>query len=179
MERSVYYNRGKRCQMVSFCVFWALSDNLIIIKISRTEVAGVFSGMSNHSIDSKGRIVLPAKFREELGERFFITQGFGNRCIQVLSRDEFERVSARIMELPADKSIVLQYVFNGAAVETAPNAQGRIIIPQALREYAKLDGDALVIGMIKRIEIWNKSEYDAFIESRRDVIEEALGMLRL
>lgn len=139
----------------------------------------MFSGMSNHSVDAKGRIVLPAKFREELGESFFIARGFDHPCIQVLSKEEFEGFSAKIMELPADKAMALQYVFTATAVEVSPNASGRVMLPQALRDYASIDSEALVIGMTRRIEIWSKKEYEQFIESQKDTIAEALTMIKL
>ena len=139
----------------------------------------MFSGMSNHSIDAKGRIVLPAKFREELGETFYIAKGFGNRCIQVMSINEFNSISAKIQELPADKAMALQYTFSATAVEVMPNAQGRVIIPQSLREFAGIESDALVIGMNNRIEIWSKTKFDEFMASQKDTISEALSMLRL
>ncbi|MBQ1437650.1 MAG: division/cell wall cluster transcriptional repressor MraZ [Ruminococcus sp.] len=137
----------------------------------------MFSGMSNHSIDSKGRIVLPAKFREELGESFYIARGFGNCCVQAMSSAQFESISAKIMSLPADKAMALQYIFTATAVEVSPNAQGRVMIPQALREFAGLENDALVIGMNNRIEIWSKSRFDEYIASKQDTISEALAML--
>ena len=139
----------------------------------------MFSGMSNHSVDAKGRIVLPAKFREELGESFYIARGFGNTCIQAMSAEQFDAVSARILELPADKAMALQYTFTATAVEVSPNASGRVIIPQTLREFAGIEGDALVIGMNNRIEIWSSKRFEQFIESQKDTIAEALTMLRL
>ena len=139
----------------------------------------MFSGMSNHSVDAKGRIVLPAKFREELGESFYIARGFGNPCIQAMSKEQFDVLSSRIMELPADKAMALQYSFTATAVEVAPNASGRVMLPQALREFAKIEGDALVIGMNNRIEIWSGKRFEQFIESQKDTIAEALTMLRL
>ena len=138
----------------------------------------MFSGMSNHSVDSKGRIVLPAKFRDELGEAFYITRGFGNPCVQVMSTEQFERISQNIMELPADKAMALQYSFTAFATEVSPNTSGRVMIPQTLREYASLDGEAIVIGMNNRIEIWNKSRFQAFMDSKRDVLEEAISLLK-
>ena len=137
----------------------------------------MFSGMSNHSIDSKGRIVLPAKFREELGEAFYLARGFGNNCVQAMSSEQFDKISAKIMTLPADKAMALQYVFTATAVEVSPNAQGRVIIPQTLREFAGLESDALVIGMNNRIEIWSKSRFDEYIASKQDTIAEALALL--
>ena len=139
----------------------------------------MFSGMSNHSVDAKGRIVLPAKFREELGDSFYIARGFGNACIQAMSREQFDAVSAKIMELPADKAMALQYTFTATAVEVSPNASGRVMLPQTLREFAGIEGDALVIGMTNRIEIWSAQRFEQFIDSQKDTIAEALTLLRL
>ena len=139
----------------------------------------MFSGMSNHSIDAKGRIVLPAKFREELGNTFFLARGFGNCCIQAMSAEQFNSICSKILELPADKAMALQYTFSATAVEVTPNAQGRVIIPQSLREFAGVESDALVIGMNNRIEIWSKTKFDEFMASQKDTISEALSMLRL
>lgn len=139
----------------------------------------MFSGMSNHSVDSKGRIVLPAKFREELGESFYIARGFGNDCIQAMSKEQFDSISERIQELPVKKAMALQYSFTATAVEVSPNASGRVMLPQALREFAEIEGDALVIGMDNRIEIWSAKRFEEFIESQKDTIAEALDMLRL
>ncbi|MED9970225.1 MAG: division/cell wall cluster transcriptional repressor MraZ [Ruminococcus sp.] len=137
----------------------------------------MFSGMSNHSIDSKGRIVLPAKFREELGESFYLARGFGNCCVQVLSKQKFDEISEKINALPVNKAMALQYVFTATAVEVTPNAQGRVIIPQTLREFASLEGEALVIGMNTRLEIWSKQKFDSFMASQDDIIGEALNLL--
>ncbi len=139
----------------------------------------MFSGMSNHSVDAKGRIVLPAKFREELGDSFYIARGFGNACIQAMSREQFDAVSAKIMALPADKAMALQYTFTATAVEVSPNASGRVMLPQTLREFAGIEGDALVIGMTNRIEIWSAQRFEQFIDSQKDTIAEALTLLRL
>jgi MraZ protein len=151
----------------------------IKFKVKCTEVGKVFSGMSNHSIDSKGRIVLPAKFRDELGSTFYLARGFGNCCIQAMSAQQFDSISSKIMELPADKAMVLQYTFSATAVEVSPNAQGRVIIPQTLREFAGIEGDALVIGMNNRIEIWSKQKFDEYMASQHGNIIEALKMLKL
>ena len=139
----------------------------------------MFSGMSNHSVDAKGRIVLPAKFREELGDSFYIARGFGNACIQAMSREQFDAVSAKIMALPADKAMALQYTFTATAVEVTPNASGRVMLPQALREFAGIEGDALVIGMNNRIEIWSGKRFEQFIKSQKETIAEALTLLKL
>lgn len=139
----------------------------------------MFSGMSNNSIDSKGRIVLPAKFREQLGETFYIARGFSNRCVQVMSVSEFEQYSQKIRQLPGDQSLVMQYTFIATATEVSANAQGRVMIPQELREFAKLEDSAKVIGMINRVEIWNKQAFEEYLESKTDVLEQAVHTLIL
>lgn len=139
----------------------------------------MFSGMSNHSIDSKGRIVLPAKFREELGESFYLASGFNNKCIQAMSTEQYNSICQSIMELPLKQAMALQYRFSATAVEVKPNAQGRVILPQALRENSGIESDALVIGMSNRIEIWNKSRFDEYMDSQQSIIEDALSMLKL
>ena len=79
----------------------------------------MFLGTSDHSIDAKGRIVLPAKFREELGDTFYIAKGFDSPCVQVMSTEQFERIIANIKELPADKARALQYAFTATAAEVS------------------------------------------------------------
>lgn len=138
----------------------------------------MFSGMSNHSIDAKGRIVLPAKFRDELGSTFYLARGFGNCCIQAMSVDQFNSICSKILELPADKAMALQYTFSATAVEVTPNAQGRVIIPQTLREFAQIEDDALVIGMNNRIEVWSKQKFDEYMVSQQGTLAEALSMLK-
>lgn len=138
----------------------------------------MFLGTSDHSIDAKGRIVLPAKFREELGDTFYIAKGFDSPCVQVMSTEQFERIIANIKELPADKARALQYAFTATAAEVSPNASGRIMIPQSLRKAAELEDEAVVLGMDTRIEIWNKSKFDEFSGANKDVLGEAVALLR-
>lgn len=138
----------------------------------------MFTGVSTHSIDSKGRIVLPARFRQELGETFFIAKGFFD-CIQVLSCQEFEKLRTNIKALPAQQALALQYAIIATAMEVTPNAQGRVPIPQTLREIAGLSKDAIVVGMDNRIEIWDKERFDQMQENNRETAMAALEMLSL
>ena len=139
----------------------------------------MFSGMTYNSIDSKGRIILPTKLREGLGESFMVTNGFQEN-LQIMSLDEFAHLSERIKELPMDKAMAMQYIIIGPAVEVSPNSQGRIQIPQSLRENASLSKDAVVIGMDKRVEVWDKEKYEKFIErQKREVFGDAVKMLKL
>ena len=139
----------------------------------------MFLGTSDHNLDGKGRVILPAKFREELGESFYITLGF-ERCVQVLSTAEFDRLREQIRLLPADKALSLQYLLISPAVLVSPNSQGRVMIPQKLREDVGLTGEVTVVGMDTRIEIWDKAVFAAFMEQRKQAsVKEALELLRL
>lgn len=139
----------------------------------------MFLGTSDHSLDAKGRVILPTKFREELGDSFYLTMGF-ERCVQVLSVDAFDRLREQIRQLPADKALSLQYLLISPAVAVSPNSQGRVSIPQKLREDAGLTGEVTVVGMDTRIEIWDKAAFDAFMERQKQAsVREALELLRL
>lgn len=139
----------------------------------------MFLGTSDHSLDAKGRVILPTRFREELGDSFYLTMGF-ERCVQVLSVAEFDRLREQIRLLPADKALALQYLLISPAVAVSPNSQGRVSIPQKLREDAGLTGEVTVVGMDTRIEIWDKAAFDAFMERQKQAsVREALELLRL
>lgn len=139
----------------------------------------MFLGTSDHNLDSKGRVILPSDFRAELGESFYITMGF-NRCVQVMSVDEFDRLREQIRQLPADKALSLQYLLISPAKLVSPNSQGRVMIPQKLREDAALSGEVTVVGMDSRVEIWDKDAFSAFMEQQKQAsIKEALELLRL
>lgn len=138
----------------------------------------MFSGTSTHSIDSKGRIVLPARFRTQLGESFYVAKGFFD-CVQVLSCEEFEKLRKNIKALPAQSALALQYAIVSTAVEVTPNSQGRVPIPQNLRDTAALTKDAIVVGMDNRIEIWDKDKFDEFMKANQPTVMSALEMLSL
>lgn len=139
----------------------------------------MFLGTSDHNLDSKGRIILPSEFRAELGDNFYITMGF-NRCVQAMSEDEFDRLREQIRQLPADKALSLQYLLISPAKLVSPNGQGRVLIPQKLREDAGLSGEVTVVGMDSRIEIWDKAAFAEFMErQKQSSLKEALELLRL
>lgn len=142
----------------------------------------MFIGMTNHSIDSKGRIVLPAKAREELGETFFVLRCLDTPAIQVLTAESYMSVNKQISALPLREAQLLQYTYAATASEVTPNAQGRIMIPQKLREYAGIEDSAIVIGMFDHLEIWNEQTYNEYINSNNDnrqAAREALGKISL
>ncbi|MGN0453324.1 MAG: division/cell wall cluster transcriptional repressor MraZ [Ruminococcus sp.] len=142
----------------------------------------MFIGMTNQSLDVKGRVVLSQKYRDELGESFYVTNGLdpNNKCIQFMSAEQFDRLRNQIRALPVATAVKLQYALISPASEVTANAQGRVQIPQALRERAKLTKDIVVLGMDTRIEVWDKETYDAFIEKQmQESFTDALELLRL
>jgi MraZ protein len=118
-------------------------------------------------LDDKGRLFLPAKFRDELSEGLVVTRG-QERCLYVWSMEEFGKLTERLREAPVTSKAARDYVrmfFAGASDET-PDKQGRITIPPMLREYASLSKDCIVIGAMNRIEIWDAASWQAYSDEQ-------------
>lgn len=114
-------------------------------------------GGYDHTIDKKGRIAIPAKLRDEFGESFMICRGiYGKNCICVYPTEQWDKLVEKIGSLPSAKSsVVKRYLYEGAfSVEF--DSQGRILIPQSLRDFASLETEAHIIGVDTNLEIWNK-----------------------
>lgn len=120
----------------------------------------MFLGEFIHTTDSKGRVFIPAKFREALGETFVVTRGIDN-CLSVYPLSEWEKFSARIDAMPLVQARDVRRFFYSAACYTSLDSQGRVLIPQVLRDYAKLEKDTVVIGVNNYIEIWSQSAWEA------------------
>ena len=119
-------------------------------------------GEYQHNIDAKGRLIVPIKLREALGEHFVIFKGLDN-CINVYSQEKWAAFEQQLAALPS-KARKVQRFFS-ANFECEPDAQGRILIPQTLREYAGLRKDVTVIGMIDHVEIWDSAAWKAYNDS--------------
>ena len=117
------------------------------------------TGQYQHSIDAKGRLFIPAKLREELGETFYVTMGMDG-CLSVYSDVSWARFTEKFESLPYTKTKSMRVLFANAA-KCEPDAQGRILIPSKLRNYAKLQKDVVVIGVSNRAEIWNAEQWMA------------------
>ncbi len=120
-----------------------------------------FVGEYLHSVDNKGRMALPAKFREVLGPRFFIARGL-DKCLFVYPSEEWALVVEKIKEMPLnqrDSRAYARYFLSGAT-EVEPDKQGRIVLPANLRDYACLAKDVYVLGVGSRAEVWDKGEWD-------------------
>ncbi len=123
----------------------------------------MFTGLFVHTLDDKGRLILPARFRLSLGERFYLTKGIGG-CVFLLGEDSWRKLAEQLMKLSFfDKNAVtLQRLWIGGAEEASCDKQGRLAIPLSLREYAGIreNSDAVIIGIGNRIEIWSKERWD-------------------
>lgn len=141
--------------------------------------APMLIGTYQHNIDAKGRVFIPVKLRGDLGERFIVSKGLDN-CLFVHSLKEWEKIEQTITALPiAQRRDVQRFWFSGAC-EVELDAQGRIGIPQNLREYASLAGATTIIGASTRVEIWNAERWNEESESKSAdeiaAIMEQLGM---
>lgn len=123
----------------------------------------MFIGEYNHSIDTKGRLSIPSKFRGELGEEFIVTKGLDN-CLFVYPLDEWRILENKLKNLPMtnrDARAFVRFFFSGAT-ECELDNQGRIRIPINLREHAVLDKEAVIIGVGTRIEIWSNDQWQQY-----------------
>jgi MraZ protein len=111
-----------------------------------------------HSLDAKGRVNFPAKLREELGYKFYITKGVDNN-LYVYSEKEWGNLADYIRKLPFTKAKDVQHFFFGGATEVEPDKQGRVIIPPYLRSHAHLDKDVTIVGAMVRAEIWDTARW--------------------
>lgn len=136
----------------------------------------MFSGAHSHTVDSKGRTVIPAKFRSKLGERFYITRGM-HGCLAVFSDEGWRNFMQTLKpKSPLDsRGLKLERLFVGSAVECVPDNQGRIFIPQNLREYADIVDDIWVVGLTDRLEIWSDARWKEFNNSITDEDIEEMG----
>lgn len=117
-------------------------------------------GEYNHTIDEKGRIIVPSKFREQLGENFVVTQGLDG-CLFVYSNEEWEVFVAGLKNLPGSKEArQLQRYFMAGAVMCEVDKQGRILIPAKLRTQAGLEKEVVFVGVLSKIEIWSKERWE-------------------
>ena len=121
----------------------------------------MFKGEYNHTIDAKGRLIVPAKFREILGDNFIVTKGLDG-CLFVYPNDEWTRFEEKLKSLPLTNKNARQFTrfFLAGAAACEVDKQGRILLPQVLREFASLEKDVVLVGVASRIEIWSRERWD-------------------
>ena len=124
----------------------------------------MFLGEFVHTIDDKGRLTIPARFRAGLAEGLVATRGI-DRCLVIYPLDEWERLASQVSALPMTdrRARAFRRLVFANASDAVPDKQGRILIPPRLREYASLDGEVVVTGLNTYIEVWN---HDAWAEER-------------
>lgn len=137
----------------------------------------MFYGEYTHSIDRKGRLILPARFRETAKdngiEKFFVTRGL-DKCIFMFSEDEWKPQEQKFRSVPFTKHDARHFnrMFFSGAVEIIPDKQGRFIIPQYLKDFAGIKRDTVIIGVSNRIEIWDAQVWQEFYANSKNSFEE-------
>jgi MraZ protein len=133
----------------------------------------MFMGEHSHTIDDKGRIIIPAKFREELGTTFVLTRGL-DQCVFGYPLEEWEQLEKKLKALPftkKDARAFTRFFFSGAT-DSQLDKQGRVSIAAPLRQYAKLEKECVVIGVSNRIEIWDKTIWDDYFAKSEESFSE-------
>lgn len=133
----------------------------------------MFMGEFQHSIDDKGRIIIPAKFRDLLGTSFVATRGLDS-CLFVYPMEEWGILEQKLKSLSLMKSdarAFSRFFFSGAT-ECVWDKQGRVNLPANLRQYAKLDKDCVILGVSNRVEIWNKELWEQYFEQSEESFNE-------
>ena len=133
----------------------------------------MFMGEYHHTIDDKGRLIIPSKFRTELGESFVITRGLEN-CLFVYSLVEWNKIVDKLKKLPFTKKDARNFTrfFLSGATITELDKQGRANIQTSLIDYASLEKDCVVIGVNDRLEIWSKDKWEEFFNANSDTLSD-------
>lgn len=120
----------------------------------------MFMGEYNHTIDAKGRLIIPAKFRETLGEEFILTKGLDG-CLSIYPMDEWKSFEEKLKALPLTDKNARAFLrfFVAGATSCELDRQGRILVPSTLREFAGLEKEVVLTGSLTRIEIWSKEKW--------------------
>ena len=143
-------------------------------------IANMMSGELPYTIDAKGRMSFPQRFRDIIGDRFILTRGADHRLV-AYSEEKWNGLMLKIsaMKTGREKEILKQIYIKGA-ISVEADKLGRILVPQALREYAMLMKDVYVVGAMDTAEIWDKATYEAFTQSiGQEELYEALGALEI
>ena len=121
----------------------------------------MFMGEYNHTIDAKGRLIVPSKFRDVLGDEFVVTKGLDG-CLFVYDNDEWQKFEEKLTALPLTSKNAREFVrfFHAGAANVEVDKQGRILLPGNLRTFGNLEKDVVLVGVGSRIEIWSKDRWD-------------------
>ncbi len=138
------------------------------------------TGQYSHTLDVKGRVIMPAKFRDRLGDKIWITVGLDG-CLFVYPNDEWENIENRFREIPTMTKDARKFerTFFGSARDCDIDKQGRVLIPPTLREYAGLEKEVMLVGVLNRIEIWSEGQWQESACSDLDELAEHMAELGL
>ena len=141
----------------------------------------MFIGEYKHNMDVKGRIAVPAKFRDELKEGAVVTKGLDN-CLFLYSREAWNKLAAKLANLPLSQSKARAFsrLMLAGAMDLEFDSQGRITLPEYLRKFANLDKKTIIAGLYDRLELWNENDWDKYKEGAEEEsseIADALGDL--
>ena len=138
----------------------------------------MFIGEYSHTIDAKGRLIVPSRFREQLGDEFVVTKGLDG-CLFVYENSEWKSFEEKLKELPMSHRDTRKFArfFLAGASQVEVDKQGRILIPAKLRKSAGLEKDLVFVGMINRVEIWDKDTFEAQTLGSEMSMEEAMDAL--
>lgn len=137
----------------------------------------MFYGEYQHSIDRKGRLILPAKFREiakqQFIEKFYVTRGL-DICLFMFSEEEWRSQENKFKSIPFTKqqSRTFNRIYFSGAAEVVFDSQGRILLPAYLKEFAQIKKDVVIVGVSNRVEIWGKQKWEEFYSNSRQSFEE-------
>lgn len=128
----------------------------------------MFMGEFHHTVDNKGRLIIPSRVREDLGEQFIVTRGL-EKCLFIYPKNEWNSIIQKYKQLPdtKDRRYFMRIFLSGATI-CELDKQGRINIPIPLLEYASLEKDCIIIGVDERLEVWSKERWDAFITENEE-----------
>lgn len=141
----------------------------------------MFMSEYNHTVDAKGRLIIPSKFRELLGEEFVVSKGMDG-CLFVYANEDWNAFEQKLTSLPLINKEARQFArfFLAGAAQVELDKQGRILLPANLREFAGLDKDVVLVGVGSRIEIWSREKWESVIEQdNMDEITSAMEALGL
>lgn len=138
----------------------------------------MFMGEFQHTVDAKGRLFIPAKLREGLGERFVATKGLED-CLFIFPAREWEAFGEKLRSLPLASGAARAFtrLFFSGATECEVDPQGRILLPANLREYAGIEKDVLIVGVSSRVEIWSKHKWEEYCQKAEESFEETAEKL--
>lgn len=138
----------------------------------------MFIGEYAHNLDSKGRIVIPSRFRDELNTTFILTRGLDG-CLTIYSLEQWEKIFEELNRLPNTKKVTRQYIhmLTSKATECTPDSQGRIAIPAFLSKSVNIEKECVVVGVNDHVEIWDKTTWENYYNEASDNFEEVAESL--